>query len=130
MYNLVEGGARRGWFMTRHSRKVHIIEPFEFAEAPQPGKEPVKRTCWRGEMFLADGHTLDTILVWETSGATQNPNGVIQRPDLVQVLSLDPEPDIPQIVEAAEPEPAELDKPKRTKKEMKQHRQETEQRPV
>lgn len=96
--NLVEGGARRGWFQTRHSRMVHIIEPFDFAEAPQPGKQPEIRTCWRGQIFQADGKTLDTNGIWEQSGATQNAQGVIQRTDLVILVSLDPEPEAPPVV--------------------------------
>lgn len=88
--NLVEGGARRGVFQTRHSKTVRLTEPFEFSAPPQPGREPETRICWHGTIFQADGKTVDTNGVWERSGAFQNSNGVIQRNDLVILVSLDP----------------------------------------
>jgi hypothetical protein len=124
--NLVEGGARRGWFQTRHSRLVHLTEPFDYSEPPQPGREPETRICWRGELMLGDGHTVDSNGIWEQSGAFKVQNGVLQRNDLVILVRLDPEPEsdyplteIPQIEgprkkkrkqqAAAEPEQAELE---------------------
>ena len=52
--NLVEGGARRGTFQTRHNRIVRIKEPFTFTEPLEPGKAPVSRTCWKGDLFMGD----------------------------------------------------------------------------
>jgi hypothetical protein len=98
--NLVEGGARRGLFQTRHSRLVRLIERFEFSEPPQPGADPKTRICWKGELYLGDGHTVDSNGVWEQSGAFQVQNGVIQRNDLVILVRLDPEP----VEQIAEPE--------------------------
>jgi hypothetical protein len=94
--NLVQGGAHLGLFQTRHPRLVQLTESFEFSEAPQPGKEPVERTCWKGVIFQADGRTVDTNGVWEQSGAYQNSNGVIQRNDLVTLVR-DDTPVIPPI---------------------------------
>lgn len=96
--NLVEGGARRGVFQTRHSKTVRLTEPFEFSAPPQPGREPETRICWHGTIFQADGKTVDTNGVWEQSGAFQNSNGVIQRNDLVILVSLDPVPDAAPVV--------------------------------
>jgi hypothetical protein len=93
--NLVEGGARRGLFQTRHARLVQLDEPFEFAEPPQPGRPPEKRICWKGRLFQGDGHTVDTNGIWEQSGAFQVQNGVIQRNDLIAVVRLDAEPEAP-----------------------------------
>lgn len=89
--NLVVGGARRGWFQTRHSRLVHITKSFNFSESAHPGMTPQSRTCWEGELYQADGKTIDTIGVWEESGAAQNTLGVIQRNDLVILVRIDPE---------------------------------------
>ena len=89
--NLVPGGCRRGWFQTRHSRLVHLLTSFEFSEPAHPGMEPQKRICWKGELFQADGKTIDTIGVWEQNGAAQNSLGVIQRNDLVILVRVDPE---------------------------------------
>lgn len=99
--NLVEGGARRGVFQTRHARLVRIVRPFEFSEPPQPGMEPVARVCWEGELYQADGKTVDTNGVWESSGAFQVQNGVIQRNDLVMVVSIDSEP-APALIEKSD----------------------------
>jgi hypothetical protein len=104
LLNLVEGGARRGWFQTRHSRIVHLIEPFEFSEPEHPGMEPKKRICWRGEIFQGDGKTIDSIGVWEQSGAFQVQNSVIQRNDLVILVRLDPEP-VAEIAEVPKSKP-------------------------
>jgi len=90
--NLVEGGARRGWFQTRHSRLVHIEEEFQFSEAPQPGKAPETRTCLKGTLYMSDGKTVDSRGIWEQSGSFQVQNGVLQRNDLVILVRLDPVP--------------------------------------
>ena len=74
---------------------VHLLEPFEFSEAAQPGAEPSKRICWRGEIYQADGKTIDTTGIWEQNGAYQNTQSVIQRNDLVTLVRLDPEPEPP-----------------------------------
>lgn len=87
--NLVDGGARRGWFQTRHSRLVHLNESFEFSEPPQPGMPLSTRTCWKGTLYMMDGKSPDTTGVWEQSGAFQNTNHVIQRNDLVLLVRLD-----------------------------------------
>ena len=84
--NLVEGGARRGWFQTRNSRQVFLHTEFDFLQAPLPGKEPESRKCWKGTIYQGDAKTKDTEGVWEQSGAYQNVNGVIQQKDLVQVV--------------------------------------------
>lgn len=101
--NLVEGGARRGTFQTRHNRIVRIKEPFTFTEPLEPGKAPVSRTCWKGDLFMGDGKTLDSEGIWEMDGSFQNKLGVIQRNDLVRVVSLDAEPE-PQAQIAAAPQ--------------------------
>jgi hypothetical protein len=88
--NLVEGGARRGWFTTRRQRMVHILEPFQFAEPQQPGKPIETRTCWKGIRYMADGKTPDGELTWEASGSFKTPNGVPNQPDdLFRLVSLD-----------------------------------------
>ena len=88
--NLVEGGARRGWFNTRRNRLVHLLNPFIFSEPAAPGKNPETRTCWKGIRYMADGHTQDGELVWEESGAFKSQNGVPYQPDdLVTLVSLD-----------------------------------------
>jgi hypothetical protein len=91
--NLVEGGARRGWFTTRRQRMVHILEPFQFAEPQQPGKPIETRTCWKGIRYMADGKTPDGELIWEASGSFKTPNGVPNQPDdLFRLISLDAVP--------------------------------------
>jgi|ERR1700723_3595856 len=99
--NLVPGGARRGLFQTRGSKNARLTEPFEYKEI-RSGGEVISRTCWRGILYMADGHTQDTTGVWETSGAKQNPNGVIQRDDLVEIIREEPlpEPPVPANVSA------------------------------
>jgi hypothetical protein len=91
--NLVLGGARRGWFQTRRSRRVHLTDSFEYSEPARPGQVPQTRICWNGTIFQPNGDR-DTIGVWENSGAVRNPNGVIQPDDLVILISLDPEPEV------------------------------------
>ena len=120
--NLVEGGARRGWFQTRHSRLVHLIEPFEFSEPRQPGLEPETRICWKGEIMLGDGHTVDSNGVWEQSGAFKVQNGVLQRNDLVILVRLDPEPEVAEVEPVAQIEapPQGGGKKKRKKQQQQQ----------
>jgi hypothetical protein len=87
--NLVPGGARRGLFQTRGSKNARLLEPFEFSET-RSGGQVVTRTCWKGLLYMADGKTVDTTGVWEVNGAKQNPNGVIQRDDLVEIIREEP----------------------------------------
>jgi hypothetical protein len=97
MQNLVEGGARRGWFQTRRSRRVHLTDSFEYSEPARPGQSAQTRICWNGTIFQPNGDR-DTIGIWENSGAVRNPNGVIQPDDLVILISIDPEPVVVQEV--------------------------------
>lgn len=103
--NLVEGGARRGLFQTRHGRQVLLTDSFEFSEPPQPGRKPETRTCWHGTLLGADGHSVDNRGVWEQSGAKQNSLGVLQREDLVILVRDDTPPVQQQQIEDAEAEP-------------------------
>lgn len=105
--NLVEGGARRGLFQTRHGRQVLLTDSFEFSEPPQPGRKPETRICWHGTLLGADGHSVDNRGVWEQSGAKQNSLGVLQREDLVILVRDDTTPAQPEYaaITEAEPEP-------------------------
>jgi hypothetical protein len=90
--NLVDGGARRGLFVTRRNRRVRLLTPFQFSEPQAPGRPLETRTCWKGIRYMADGHTPDSELVWEETGAFQSRNGVPYQPDdLVTLISLDPD---------------------------------------
>lgn len=88
--NLVPGGARPGWFMTRQARLVHIRVRVEREMPLEPGQEkPTKKFLWVGDLMQMDGKTVDTEMLWEDSGALASRNGVATSFDLAQLVRLD-----------------------------------------
>jgi hypothetical protein len=114
--NLVPGGARPGWFMTRRSRQVHI-EALETHALPlEPGQsEPVMAERWRGTLYMMDGIRPDTIKYWDKDGGADSLNHVATPDDLAILISEDPKPEppkpAPKPAAIAQPEPKPEPKP-------------------
>ena len=83
---------RLGWFNTRLYKLVHIRQQFQFSEPAQPGMPLQTRTCWRGDLYMANGRDIDTEGVWESDGTFQNPNHVQGGKDLVSFVREDAGP--------------------------------------
>ena len=108
--NLVPGGARPGWFMTRRSRKVHIRKLVMHDLPLEPGQSvPVKAERWEGDLYMMNGTTIDTIKYWDKDGGADSLNHVATADDLTTLITEDPKPEpehkpVPQVA-AAKPEP-------------------------
>jgi hypothetical protein len=89
-----------GLWQTRTNRLVRI-KSFRWTEQTSAvaGEPPLKVRIWQGDMFKADGKTLDSQHEWNDHGNFFNPRGVVNPHDLTLLIRADP-----PAADAAEPE--------------------------